>query len=450
MPVGDRGNSRRVAVPASKEKDLGVAGAMRRERRALNEAEPQDDRVAIRPARDAAAPGEAAEEARRTKTGASGMGGSRIRTGDARHSTSATIADRRFRAAIVVLRSLWRDPRPDRSQAISTSLIVAAFLGFLLVVFLIVHSGAAEVGSAMLVLGWWLAPITLLHLIPLYFDATSWRELFPAANRPSVPSFLWMRWIRESVSTLLPVAGVGGDVVGARLAHQRGVSGAQATATMVVDITVGSATQLVFVLVGVGLLTAGRTHDAAATAWGLTIGVAIFAVAIAIFVRLQHNSMFAVLIGWAHRLAPKSWMSGFTGRAEAIDGAVVATYRRRSALSYSSLLRLIGWVSGVSEIWLTMWALGHPLTVTNAFILESLSAGVRGAAFMVPGALGAQEGGLVLFGALLGVPADLALAISLTKRVRELAIGLPGLAAWQWVEGRRFLARQTDQASSTS
>ena len=53
-----------------------------------------------------------------------------------------------------------------------------------------------------------------------------------------------MRWIRESVSTLLPVAGVGGDVVGARLAHQRGVSGAQATASMVVDITVGSATQL--------------------------------------------------------------------------------------------------------------------------------------------------------------------------------------------------------------
>jgi putative membrane protein len=363
---------------------------------------------------------------------------------------SATIADRRFRAAIVALRSLWRDPRSDRSQAISRSLIVAAFLGFLLVVFLIVHSGAAEVGSAMLVLGWWLAPITLLHLVPLYFDATSWRQLFPPSNRMSIPSFLWMRWIRESVSTLLPVAGVGGDVVGARLAHQRGISGAQATATMVVDITVGSATQMVFVVAGVALLTTRGAHASASTAWGLLIGVAAFTVGIAIFIRIQHNSMFGVLVGWAHRLAPKSWMSGFTGRAEAIDGAVVATYRRRLALSYSSLLRLIGWVSGVSEIWLTMWALGKPLTVTDAFILESLSAGVRGAAFMVPGALGAQEGGLVLFGALVGVPADLALAISLTKRVRELAIGLPGLAAWQWVEGRRFLARRTDQASSTS
>ena len=55
---------------------------------------------------------------------------------------------------------------------------------------------------------------------------------------------------------------------------------------------------------------------------------------------------------------------------------------------------------------------------------------------------------MVLFGALLGLPADLALAVSLTKRVRELAFGLPGLAAWQWVEGRRWLSGREDKASS--
>src|SRR6476646_3311174 len=112
----------------------------------------------------------------------------------------------------------------------------------------------------MLVLGWWLVPITLYHLIPVYFDAVSWRELFPASGRPGRLSFLWMRWIRESVSTLLPVAGVGGDVVGARLVHQRGVSGTQATASMVVDITVGTGTQLVFVIAGVALLAARKSQ----------------------------------------------------------------------------------------------------------------------------------------------------------------------------------------------
>jgi putative membrane protein len=300
----------------------------------------------------------------------------------------------------------------------------------------------------MLVLGWWLAPITMFHIIPLYFDGVSWRKLFPASNRPGILSFIWMRWIRESVSTLLPVAGVGGDVVGARLAHQRGVPGAQATASMVVDITVGAATQTVFVIAGVALLATGGSHASAATAWALLIGVALFAAAIAVFIRVQHHSMFGVLVGWTHRLAPKSWLSGFAGSAEAIDDVIVATYRRRSALSYSSLVRLVGWATGAGEVWLTMRVLGKPLSVMDSFILESLSAGVRGAAFMVPGALGAQEGGLVLFGALLGLPADLALAVALTKRVRELALGLPGLAAWQWVEGRRWLSGRADKPSS--
>ena len=196
------------------------------------------------------------------------------------------------------------------------------------------------------------------------------------------------------------------------------------------------------------LLVASRTHAAAATAWGLLIGVAVFAAAIVVFVRIQHNSMFGILVDWAHRLAPKSWMSSFAGRAEAIDEAIVATYRRRSALLYSSLLRLVGWAIGAGEVWLATRVLGKPLSVVDSFILESLSTGVRGAAFMVPGALGAQEGGMVLFGALLGLPANLALAVSLTKRVRELALGLPGLAAWQWVEGRRWLDRREDRASS--
>jgi hypothetical protein len=83
--------------------------------------------------------------------------------------------------------------------------------------------------------------------------------------------------------------------------------------------------------------------------------------------------------------------------------------------------------------------LGQPLGLTEAFILESLSSGVRAAAFMVPAALGIQEGGLVLFGALFGLPAEIGLAISLSKRVRELALGLPGLFAWYWVGGHYLL-----------
>jgi len=303
----------------------------------------------------------------------------------------------------------------------------------------------------MLVLGWWLVPITLFHLAPLTFDALAWRELFPTAGRPAVLTFIWMRWIRESVSSLLPVAGVGGDVVAARLVHQRGVPGAQAAASMVADITVGAATQVIFVVAGVILLAAGAGGRAtAATASALLAGAAVFAAAIGAFVLIQHNSMFGLVLGAARRLAPNAWLPAFAGRAEVIDEALVATYRRRPALARSSLLRLAGMALGAGETWLTTRLIGKPLSLTDALILESLVSGVRAAAFVAPGGWGAQEGGLVLFGALFGLPPDLALAVALTKRVRELALGLPGLVAWQWVEGRGWLSRRAGKARSAS
>jgi len=122
-------------------------------------------------------------------------------------------------------------------------------------------------------------------------------------------------------------------------------------------------------------------------------------------------------------------------------------YRDRGRLVASTLWRFAGWAAGTGEIWLTMYFLGHPITLAEALILESLVVAVRGAAFMVPGALGVQEGGMVLFAVVLGLGPELGLAVSLVKRVRELALGVPGLLAWQWAEGKR-LADGADRSSS--
>ena len=56
----------------------------------------------------------------------------------------------------------------------------------------------------------------------------------------------------------------------------------------------------------------------------------------------------------------------------------------------------------------------------------------------VPGALGAQEGGLIVLCALFGIPPDQALALSLVKRAADVALGLPGLLVWQFAESRRL------------
>ena len=75
-----------------------------------------------------------------------------------------------------------------------------------------------------------------------------------------------------------------------------------------------------------------------------------------------------------------------------------------------------------------------------------MAQGIRSAAFLVPGALGVQEGGYVIVGGWLGIsPAD-CMALALIRRMRELAFGVPGVISWQWLEGfawwkRRALGR---------
>jgi putative membrane protein len=334
-----------------------------------------------------------------------------------------------------------------RDQIIQISLIAAAVLGLLFVVFLIVGSGAAQVTDAMLVVGWWLVPITLFHVVPLVFSALSWRELLPAASRPDATTIARIRWIRESINSLLPVAGIGGDVASVRLVGLQGVPAAPAAATMVVDTTVGVVTQLIFVLMGVGLLLI-RSNERGALGVAATVllGAAILLVAIAAFLLFQHRGLFVGLAKFASRLLPDGWRPILTASGSAVDEAVVATYRNRPVMLRASLLRLCGWAAGAGEVWLVMHALRQPLGIVDAFILESLGSGVRAAAFMLPAALGAQEASFILFGALFGLPAPLALAISLSKRVRELALGLPGLGAWHWIEGQHFLGRRKPEA----
>jgi putative membrane protein len=227
----------------------------------------------------------------------------------------------------------------------------------------------------------------------------------------------------------------------------RGVPGAQAASSVIVDTTVGVSTQLIFVVSGVALLLLRSTdRNSLLVAAAVLMAMGVLFVAIAAFVVLQHRGLFAGSAKFARRLMPGKWLSAMAARASMVDDSVIAAYRNGPVMLRASLLRLVGWAAGAGEVWLVMQSLGQPIGLVDAYILESLGSGVRAATFMVPGALGALEGGYILFGAIFGLPADTALAISLSKRVRELAFGVPGLLLWQYVEGRYHLRRGEPRA----
>jgi uncharacterized membrane protein YbhN (UPF0104 family) len=92
--------------------------------------------------------------------------------------------------------------------------------------------------------------------------------------------------------------------------------------------------------------------------------------------------------------------------------------------------------------------MGFPVTVNEAVVIESLVQAVRGAAFAIPGALGAQEAGMILLCGIFEIPPDQALALSLIKRATDLVVGVPGLVLLQILESGRVKARYSQAKES--
>ena len=315
-------------------------------------------------------------------------------------------------------------------------LLVAA--GAALFTFLLIHQGAPQVMAAFASAGWWIAAVVIYHFaVPLLLDALAWWSLFPKSERLSLMETFWMRWIGESVSTLVPSASVGGDVVRARLAALRGAPIPTAAASVLVDITLGVFVQIVFTLLGLGLIVAvtGRHGFVRPTLIGAVIGV----FAIVGFYVVQRLGMFRFVGRMISRLANAEDWHSLVQSGHSLDQAIRRLYARRSGVIGCCAATATSLLVGSGEIWIALHALGLHATFVNAVILQSMVLTIRSAVFPVPGALGVQEGGYVVVGNLLGIPGDAAFALSLIARVRELILGIPGLVAWQVIETRRVL-----------
>ena len=309
--------------------------------------------------------------------------------------------------------------------------------GAALFTFLLVRQGAPQVGAAFASAGWAIAGVVIYHLVvPVLLDALAWWALFPKPERLSLWQLFWMRWIGESVSTLVPSAAVGGDVVRARLAALRGAPVPTAAASVLVDITLGVFVQIGFTLLGLGLIVSVTGHQGfiRPTLIGAVIGV----LAIIGFYVVQRLGMFRFIGKMISRLANADDWHSLVHSGQNLDEAIRRQYARRRGVIGCCAWTAASLVLGSGEIWIALHALSLHATVVNAIILQSMVLTIRSAVFPVPGALGVQEGGYVVIGNLLGIPGDAAFALSLIARVRELILGIPGLICWQMVEARRL------------
>jgi putative membrane protein len=316
------------------------------------------------------------------------------------------------------------------------ALYIGALLGLTLLVILVVRVDIAAILHVLETAGWrllWLLPYRTLFFL-LY--ALGWVTLLRAYNskgRVGLGYLFWVTTVRDAIDRLLPVASVGGGVAAVRLLSWRGLPVAQSGASVIVEILLTLFAVYLFSIVGVLLLfdqgLSFHQHRGLLLALLLSLPIPVVTAVLlrygSIFGRL--HSILLALVG----------ASPLTEGAASLDREVRASLRRTRSLLVAGSLQFAALLSGSFEVWFVLRLFGHPVDSESALMLESMTQAIRHLAFVVPAGLGVQEAGLILFGRTMGVDAELAVAVSMAKRLREVLWGVMSLLSWQWMECRR-------------
>ena len=316
------------------------------------------------------------------------------------------------------------------------SAALALLIGVALAAVLLATNDVGAITAALAGAGWAILIVVALHLPQTLCSALGWRAVIERG-----PTGAWLlyrlRWVRESVNALLPVAQIGGEVVRTRLLAQRGAPMKDAAASTIVDLSAEMIAQIGFTLIGVALLVAGP-HVAGAVPIA-AVAVASAVAILAMFLLAQRLGLFRLIERGAVRAAGR-WTT--LGQLAGLNDAVLDLYRQPGRIVAATGWHFIAWLLGALETYAALRVLDLDATLREATIVEALSQIVRSFAFLIPGALGVQEGGFVLIGTLFAISPQNALALSLIRRIRELALGLPGLALWHRMERRSVGAQE--------
>jgi uncharacterized membrane protein YbhN (UPF0104 family) len=294
-------------------------------------------------------------------------------------------------------------------------------LGFGLFAIYLGRSGVREVFGAFAKLGA-AAPFLLIPYFAVYIvDAIGWRLAFlpPVAQR--FVTFWRIRWIGEAVNNLIPSAYIGGEALKVYLLRQRGMDASAATTAAVISKSAQTLAQLLFICAAAGLFL----RIAPEVPWlrrslAVVLGGGLAAVGVLFWI--QSRGVFGSVrqltaaVGWN-----PPWLESRRKRLEATDVQITRFYRHhRGRFIASTSMYLTGWLLDATEIYLVAHLLGQPITPTQALVVEAFVGVAKVMGMWVPGAMGVQEGGILLIGRTAGLPESLCLAYAVLRRAREI------------------------------
>ncbi|OUJ04902.1 lysylphosphatidylglycerol synthase domain-containing protein [Acetobacter malorum] len=313
--------------------------------------------------------------------------------------------------------------------------VIAGLLGLGLTVWMLMQFGARSILSLIMTGGWGILAAILFHTVQVALSAQAWRTIAGHSLSPSLPwrDYFVLRCVREGINNLLPVAQVGGEVWSSRLLARRGLGIKHAAASTICDLTLELLSQVLFTFMGLGLLLF-LVKRSPITDELLESALIALAVGLALFISQWLGAVAFVEVLLVKIAGHLGW-SGVDG-IRGLHQAVLGLYKVKRNAVMALWLQFVAWALGAVEVCLILHFMGHDCSLSVGFVIEGVGEAAKSVGFAVPGALGVSEGGYLLIGSLFGISPALAIALSLIKRVREIAWGVPSLLVWQWLEHR--------------
>ena len=321
------------------------------------------------------------------------------------------------------------DPSPHKSGAVADDdgkskrrawLPIAGFaFGVAVLVFLVYFVGLETIYEPLAKIGWGFFLIVALNGIRHYLRAVCMYLAVPRAERTfNVRNAFSARLVGETINTISFTGPVLGDAAKAAMLNRKVDVEHSATAVIVDEI--------IYYITSLMLILAGAIVVLYAFGTGIALNLILFGL-------ILFGAVILLGAWWVVRkdikpislLIKKAGDRWFVPRSLArkqdeifeIENNVIQFQEQRPKAFFILLGLIVGThVLSVLEAYWAMQMLGLTVTMLSAFIIESLTKAVNFVFFLIPGTIGAYEGGNSLILQSLGFSAGAGVALALVRR----------------------------------
>jgi len=310
-------------------------------------------------------------------------------------------------------------------------------IGILLFAFLIYKIGLDNIYGNLLLMGYKFPIIFIPFILVSFLDTLGWQFSFNHWLEGIKLKYIFpVRWAGEAINVLTPTAYVGGEPVKAYILRRYDVPLQDGLASVVVGKTVMTMAQVVFLICGI---VAATNYFSPNSYLILTVSIAVVTSIPLVygFFAWQKKGLFTSISNLLHRFNFKfDFLIKNKEKIESLDGKIRYFYRYRKKRFYLSLMYyFLAWMAGLLEVYTILFLMGYEITFLQALTIESIVQLVKSCSFFIPGSLGVVEGGGILIFTSLGLSAEVGMAYSIFRRLRELiwaGMGLVILMLYGW------------------